>query len=107
MHKTPCYKMANFSAKDSGLPLDIWLDSIGCKYKSPRIKIGKKNGILISVCIKPTRLLGNNRFYKDTDINEVLEFIERNQNILLKHWNKELTDLQALIELQKSIRNKE
>lgn len=50
----PAYEMANVSKEDTGLPYDLWIDSIGVdrkgKHSSPRLKV-QVNGKLIPVLI--------------------------------------------------------
>lgn len=93
-------EMANAVKSDTGLPYDIWLDSKGKErnvpHNYPRIKVDV-NGNLIPVIISDNPIIpksvGIETFRK---FNEIKEFIIKNKEILLKHWNKELSDRETL-----------
>lgn len=96
------FEMANLAMRESGLPYDIWLDSVGNRRNVPhnalRIKV-LVNGELIPVIIaskdniKPIK-----KFRK---FAAIAEWASENYDILYKHWHGKLTDREALILLAK------
>ena len=97
------FEMANAVKEDTGLPYDIWLDSEGknrkVSHNSPRIKVSV-DGKLIPVLISDNPDLPEDVLKKGTKrfrrFNEIRKFIIDNKEILLKHWNKELSDREIL-----------
>ena len=95
-------EMANVSKEDTGLPYDLWIDSEGknrkIKHSTPRLKVDV-NGDRIPVSIEQ-----NPRILADKEIpkfSKVKKYIQKYYKVLIKHWNKELTDKQALNLLEK------
>ncbi len=90
------FEMANLVTKESGLPYDIWLDSAGSKRKVPhnsaRLKVDV-DGELIPVLFSETEVTPTKNFRHK---KEIIDWIIQNRSILLKHWNKELTDREVL-----------
>lgn len=97
------FEMANAVKKDTGLPYDIWLDSKGVErnvsHNSPRIKV-EVDGRLIPVLISDNPQIPDDVLAKGVKpfrkFNEIRKFIITHKDILLKHWNKELSDLEIL-----------
>ena len=90
-------EMANVSTQDTGLPYSIWIDSAGkdrkTSHNDPRIKV-RVNGEFIPVSIsKNPEILVERKFDHSA---EVLKWVRKYYDVLIKHWNKELTDKQAL-----------
>lgn len=97
------YEMANVSKEDTGLPYDLWIDSIGSdrnsKHSAPRLKV-RIDGKFIPV------LLSDNPDIPDSvkkagikdfpHLSEIKKYIKAYLDIFLAHYNKELTDKQAL-----------
>ena len=94
--ESDCFEMANLETQDAGLPFDIWLDSAGCKrnvpHNTPRIKVNV-DGNLIPILFSETDITPTKEFRHK---NEIIDWINQNREILLKHWNKELTDREVL-----------
>ena len=96
------FEMANLRKQESGLPYDIWLDSIGCArnthHKVMRIKVGVGDE-LIPVIIASQRDIRPLRPFRME--NEIVSWVVHNYDTLFKHWNGELSDRQALNLLSK------
>ena len=102
-------EMANAIKVDTGLPYDIWLDSKGKErnipHNYPRIKVDV-DGNLIPVIISDNPIIPESVGIKNfKKFNEIKKFIIKNKDILLKHWNKELSDREILNLL--TVNNKE
>lgn len=94
------YEMANVSKLDTKLPYDIWIDSVGKdrknKHHSPRLKVDV-NGDRIPVSIEDTpRILCSKKI---PQFGKVSSWIRKYKDVLLQHWNKEITDKEALNKL--------
>lgn len=91
--------------KDSGLKCDIWIDSSGSDrsvpHNIPRVKVRAPSGQLVPVSIKkPPEILIDIKSKKDERaVISVHPFIDEANEILSRHWEKEITDRQALNEL--------
>lgn len=103
------FEMANLEKDESGLPYNIWLDSVG-KYREvshnlPRIKVDIYNNckILVPVSIDKSNPenLSRNPHIKINKFGKVSKWIIKNYDILIKHWNHEIKDSQALNMLNK------
>jgi putative endonuclease len=93
------YEMATISKEETGLPYDIWIDSMGIdrkgKHNQPRLKIKVNNNLIpISIEDNPRVLVGNAKKIKELD--KIFKFIKENLEILQKHWQKELDDRETL-----------
>ena len=90
-------EMANVSKSDTGLHYDIWIDSVGSDRKGqhhiPRVKVKVGESMIpISISEDP-RILAGEDFVRS---GEILRWVAKYHEVLLKHWNKELTDREAL-----------
>jgi hypothetical protein len=106
-------EMGNYYPNDSGLPYRIWFDPIGkdrnIEHNLPRLKVFVKDNIDIPVSIEetPRILLKNNRLtqiekYIDYGKMKIIySFITKHQQILLRHWNREINDDQLIDYLMK------
>ena len=98
--------MSNISKEDTGLPYDIWIDDSGkdrkVRYNSPRLKVDLGNGKSVSIKIdeRPVVLAGDKTFRKS---KEVLDWVSDNSDILLKHWNKEMSTSELISALIKEV----
>ena len=94
------FEMANVSKKDTKLPYDIWIDSEGknrnTKQNYPRLIIDY-NGERIPVSISE----GPEILVKKTipRFPKIKSWIKKYSVVLLQHWNKEITDREALNQL--------
>ena len=97
------FEMANLTKADSGLDYDIWIDSVGNlrkgSHNEPRLKVDVDNDrIPVLIDEKEPKILVNKKI---KGFNKIKKWIIQNYDILIKHWNKELTDRQALNALSK------
>lgn len=97
-------EMANLLKDKTGLPYDIWIDEQGddrnISHHIPRLKVDTDEGrIPVSIEKEPKILV-------DKDIPKfriVKKWIMKNYDILIKRWNKEITNT----ELRKRIKKLE
>ena len=95
------FEMANVSKKDTKLPYDLWIDSEGInrntKQNYPRL-IVDYNGdrIPVSISEDPEILV------KKTipEFPKIKSWIKKYSVVLLQHWNREITDREALNQLR-------
>ena len=89
--------MANVSKKDTGLPYDIWIDSVGSSrrvaHHLPRIKV-KVDGKMIPISISDNPKILAGRDFPQSSI--IKNYILKYREVLERHWNHELTDREAL-----------
>lgn len=103
MNEELLLEMANVWARDTGLPYDIWIDSRGKDrnntHNSPRIKVNVDGQLIpfeisedpdIPESVKKTGLTD---FKHKT---QVKEYVKAYYKILLTHFNREISDKQAL-----------
>ena len=91
------FEMANVSKKDTKLPYDLWIDSEGknrnTNQNSPRL-IVDCNGDRIPVSISDNpEILVKKRI---PGFLKVRTWIRKYLAVFLQHWNKEITDKEAL-----------
>lgn len=96
-HRSDLNEMANVSKSDTKLHYDIWIDSEGkdrtLKHNTPRVKV-KVDGKTVSISISENpKILAGKDFRHSA---EVLKWISKYHDILMQHWNKEITDREAL-----------
>ena len=97
------YKMSSLWKKETGLDYVIWLDP----YGSDREKRDSLPRVKVEVCICNSRKLipvilypDGARLLKGKFIryqSEVEKWVESRRDVITKHYNKEITDRQALI----------
>ena len=95
-------EMAKIPKSDTHLPYDIWLDSVGKdrknKHTLARIKIFV-NGEDISITIDKTNPSIPSSISSDKKIRKLASikaWIIKHYDTLMKHWNKEISDREAL-----------
>ena len=97
-----CFEMANLRKQESGLPYDIWLDSAGStrntQHHVMRIKVGVGDE-LVPVLLSSQKDIRPLKPFRGE--NEIISWASDNYDTLLKHWNGELSDRQALNLLSK------
>ena len=90
------FLVVRLTSEDSGLPYDILLDSLGKNNiipDCPRVGvIVGDNVIPVQISDDPVVLSGDDF----PDANIVLNWVARYKTELLRHWNKEITDLEIL-----------
>lgn len=100
-----CFEMANLPPRRTNLPYTIWIDGRGenrkLQHKIPRIKVNIKDDIYIPVSIEkePRILIKNIKTFRG--FPEVKKFIQKTYNILMKHWNQEIDDGDAIFAIVK------
>ena len=99
-------EMAHLKKKKSGLPYDILIDYDGKRRtrqnNSPRIMIRlddtQFNFVPVSIDDKEPAIL----FEREVpDFEVVNDWIKKNFDILMNHWNNEIDDYEALVALKK------
>lgn len=99
------YEMASVSKTDTGLPYSLWLDSAGTsrntQHNEIRIKVDV-NGDRIPVIVDKVNP------YIPASVNKTIpefsvikDYIIKYYDVFVKHWKGELTDRQALNQLNK------
>lgn len=94
------FEMCNIRKEETHLPVNVWLDEIGAfrtsKHNLPRLKFQSNRsnnvfgkGIPMSISKKPEILIS----VYETDLNnyeigQIKNFIVRNYDLLIKHWNQ-------------------
>lgn len=104
------FEMARISASDSKLRYDIWLDDAGferhVKHNLPRVKIMIDGKLIpISISKNPKFLVDISKYKKIKDVKTIFDFIAKFEDVLLMHWNKEITDRQVLNIIYDCVRN--
>lgn len=97
------YEMANVKSSDTGLPYDLWIDSIGVDRKNthnnPRLKVNV-DGQFIPMEISDNPDIPDSVKKKGiTDFKNkalIQRYIKAYKEILLAHYNKQISDKQAL-----------
>lgn len=98
------FEMANMTPQETGLPYKIWFDG-GAEvrkvpHSTPRVKI-RYEGSWIPITISdspeiPKSVLKNSRIKDVPKLQDVKDFIIKYKDILLKHWQGELSDFQLM-----------
>lgn len=98
------FEMANIEKEDTGLPYNIWIDSLGKdrkgKHNDPRIKIQIKEDNLLPIDVTDDpqvpegvlKVLGDEFIKK---FAKVKNYIKAYKEVFLAHYNKEISDAQA------------
>lgn len=106
------YEMSNLTKARTHLPVNVWVDDFGNSRKTPhftpRIKFqadksDKAHGPLIPISIErnPKILVKNYKTeLNNYEIGQIKNFIIRNHDLLMKHWNQEI-NIDQLLELLK------
>lgn len=95
-------EMANISKTSTGLPCKIYIsDRLGAN-RGPRIKVNADysdtwsgNSFTITISDTPT-VIGNTCKIKESDIEEIKDWILLNKDILLKYWKEEIDTVQFI-----------
>lgn len=101
---TPIYGMAVIDKNLSGLPYDIWLDPAASnrnmRHNSPRLKVvvdGERIPYIISD--NPRQAVGTRKKVKHEA--DIIAWIIQNKEVLLKQWNNEISDKEALDKVER------
>jgi len=106
-HPDIFFEMANYTIVDSGLPHNIWFDEPGLernnKHHLPRVKIQvNKSWLSVSVSAQPTFLLKGQHLadaekkLSGSERKKMFDFISKNNELILSHWNGKVTTMQLL-----------
>jgi hypothetical protein len=95
-------EMANISKTSTRLPCKIYIsDRLGVNH-GPRIKVNADysdkwsgNSFTITISDTPT-VIGNTYKVKESDIEEIKDWILLNKDILLKYWKEEIDTVQFI-----------
>lgn len=91
------FEMSNIRKDRTGLPYDLWVDSLGSsrniEHNLPRVKFNIDGDLVpFSIEDSPKILIDEEvRHHRD-----LIKFIKDNKDILLKHWNHEIDDGQII-----------
>ena len=95
-NKTDGFTVTCASAKETGLPYDILLDSLGLDKRfsgKPRVGVLVEDTVVpVSISEKPVVLSG---YHFQNEI-QIIKWIEKHNTELLDHWNKKLSDKKKL-----------
>lgn len=94
------FEVARVSKSDTELPYDLFIDSIGKgrnnKNNGPRIMVDTDGDLIpVSISGNPKVLVKEKENFKGK--SEIIKYIKKYLDVFVKHWNKELDDLEALI----------
>ena len=95
------FDYAGLTQQETGLPYIVLIDSVGITRKpriKPRIRV-RVNDEYIPVSISKTNVEKYKPFEGDTEIEQ---WVIENYDILIKHWNQEITETEAMDLLDKS-----
>lgn len=106
---TSLFDMANVNKSRTGLPVNIWLDSLGrdrngahnevrCKVQTIKSNDNDRSN-LTTVIVKPNQAEFAVKYKGDMtskEQKEVLDYIAQRSEIVIQHYNKEIDDLEAL-----------
>jgi hypothetical protein len=114
MYRDGIFEMSRYSAKNSGLPHDIWFNDLGThrvfKTRVPWVKIFMNltgNFISVSIGKNPRILLKRKRKAKaENELKgktkeEMFGFISRNHELILQHWKGGITTVELFKRLKK------
>lgn len=110
------YEMANYQKSDSDLPANIWFDSAGVSRNTPhkkfRVKVqcNHSDGFTALSDLVPVevstngcrRLIDKKGELSSKEWSKIYKFLEYNFDIILKHYNQEISDkvlLNSLVNL--------
>lgn len=101
------FEMATLSKVKSGLPYDVWIDSTGkdrkVSHSLPRIKVDIGDGKRVPVSIDKVnpKNLSRNPKTEIPKFSVISKWVIKHYDTLLKHWNHEIDDEDALHMLRK------
>lgn len=102
------YEMANVRKKWSGLPLVMYISSKDAALgkHGPRVKVSNNrtrwdpdDNFVITV---PELLIKGKPGFKESEVNDIKDWVRLNQDLILKYWSKEIDDdVELLMSLRK------
>ena len=100
----PIMAMAVIDTSLSGLPYEIWLDPAGksrnIRHHMPRLKVcvdGEQ--IPFTISDNPRQAVSVRKKIKHEA--EIISWIRQNKDVLLRQWNREISDKEALQYIEK------
>ena len=104
------YETSNLRPEDSGLEVNIWISSSGNAKHGRRIKVQRNYAVkfdiqnLFSVSINdtPEVVSGSQGEVTDDTLEKLFQFIIRNKETLLEHWNGDIDARDALNTIAKT-----
>ena len=101
-HSVRIYCMAVATKSEFNIPYDVWIDRAAntrkVAHNLPRVKADVDgNKVPFSVEDEP-RLLVRAKVKHE---NEIIKWIKLNKDVLLRQWNGEISDKEALTQLRK------
>lgn len=106
----PIQDMAILKPQRSGLPVAICFDGNGknraMKHNSPRVKIQprKDNNFstldMIPIIVDDNPQIRGKHELSSKDVKNILQFIKRNKDVIIRHYNGEYDDTDLLTKLQ-------
>lgn len=102
----PIYNMANIDKRELGLPVNIWIESSylgrNNQHHLPRLKIqiepnndnSQSNLVPVLISKEPKLLVNKKLGITNRELNKIFEFIKNNYDVLMQHWNNEISDFQ-------------
>ncbi|RLI85205.1 MAG: hypothetical protein DRP01_06695 [Archaeoglobales archaeon] len=98
------YEMANVGPSKTGLPYGIWISHKGSVRHGPRIKsypegyANKKSVVVVSIGADPEVIKKPRRpKIPSASLGKLVEYVKKNQEILLQYWNDDDMDTQDLL----------
>lgn len=94
------FTMVNIRSRSSGLPMNVWLGPHGGARHAARIKVQMDHNVrfdvhnLAVVSVEPIISLIEGHLSAD-DFRLVSEFIERNRETIVDHWNEEIDGIEV------------
>lgn len=99
------FELVQVAKQDSGLKFDIYLYSSGTpkKWLMPIIEIEKDKKLtpLFLIGGKEPKLYEPSNIQID-ELDEIIKYINRNNHIIIEHWNGKISDKEVLNLLYKS-----
>lgn len=106
----PIQDMAILKPQRSGLPVAMWFDGNGknraMKHNSPRVKIQprKDNNFstldMIPIIVDDNPQIRGKHELSSKDVKTILQFIQRNKDVIIRHYNGEYDDTDLLTKLK-------
>lgn len=91
------FEMARLQKDESGLPYDVWIDSSGkdgtARQNIPRIKVRVESEMIPIVLFSRDNVTAKKEFKHS---EKVIEWAKAKYDIILQHWNREISDRTAL-----------
>ena len=96
-------EMASLQPRDTGTLLPIWIDEVGKerkgKHNTPRLRVHYEGKYIpVSIEADPKILAGS---LPDKYFSALSAWISLNLDILMKHWNREITTMELFRSVKK------